>query len=408
MTRRFGNGGYLYCGKVTNQPSKGVTVLKLVGRIVVLAALATPLQLNAQSIESSDGGIKVRLTGRLKVQYNTSSVAREEGAAARAIPFSTFETREVRLSANVEVGQWITGVIEPDFALGQITLRDAYIDLAFNPRFGLRLGQFKKPFSALELESSTRTMAIERGVRIRGLTESLQASAGAEPLSTFLPNFEGKPLLPDETEMLGTLGYSGYDMGVEAHGKLGRFAYQVGAFNGNGANRRADIGNIAFASRITYVPFSSLPLTLGGAASYREFFRRGAAGDADFSKQVGKAVEVDAEWGGFRRPGLHLQLEGSTGRNLVEDGTFVGAQGIVGLFRPTGGGRIEGIEPLVRVGYADADRDRPGASAWLLTPGVNIYFAGRNRFMVNWDLFSPVGEPFHSAHALRAQAQIHF
>jgi hypothetical protein len=395
-------------GRVTNEPpSKGIPVLKLVGRIVVLAALATPLQLKAQSIESTDGGIKVRLTGRLKVQYNTSSVAREEGAAARAIPFSTFETREVRLSANVEVGQWITGVIEPDFALGQVTLRDAYVDLAFNPRFGLRLGQFKKPFSTLELESSTKVLPIERGVRIRGLAESLKAGAGSE-LASSLPVFEGAPLIPEEQELLRTLGYSSYDMGVEAHGKLGRFAYQVGAFNGNGANRRAETGNIAFASRLTYAPVASLPLTLGGAASYREFFRGGAPGDATFSKAVGKAVEVDAEWGGFRRPGLHVLLEGSTGSNLVEDGTFVGAQGIVGLFRPTGGGRVEGIEPLLRVSYADADRSRPGASAWLLTPGVNIYFAGRNRFMVNWDLFSPVGEPFHSANALRAQAQIHF
>lgn len=379
---------------------------RTIGTLAVLLLVAAPAQLDAQAIELD--GARINLTGRLQVQYNTSSLARGNGAAAGATPFSTFETRRVRLAVNFELSDWITGEIEPEFALGQVTLKNAFLDLAFDPRFGLRIGQFKKPFSALELTSSTKILPIERALRIRGLGEALMADVGAEPAARPFPTVNGAPLLPEEQEILRALGYTGYDLGAELYGRLGRFGYQLGAFNGNGGNRRAEPGDQGLAARVTYAPLPDRPLTLGAAASYRSFLGSGGAELAEAPKHSGTAFEVDAIWGGFRRPGLQLMAEAALGNNLVEDQAFAGAQGIAAYFHPIAGSKVEGIEPLFRVSYGDASRGRTGDEAWLLTPGLNLYFAGRNRLMLNWDLFSLASEQFQGANAIRAQAQVFF
>ncbi len=382
-------------------------MLRTICALAALVFLALPQRLAAQAIEL-DGGPKIRVTGRLQVQYNTSSLARDDAAPAGSIPFATFETRRARLGAQVELTDWITSEIEADLAQREVTLKNAFVDLAFDPRFGVRVGQFKKPFSLLELTSSTKILPIERGLRIRGLPESLLAAAGPEPTSRFFPTLDGDPLLPEEQALLASLGYSGYDLGAELYGSLGRFGYRVGAFNGNGGNRGAGPGDQAYAARLTYAPLPGRPLTLGAAASYREFIGNEAAEADGRATHGGTAFEIDAEWGAFRREGLHLMAEAALGNNLVEDGTFTGAQMIAAVFRPLENSRIEGIEPLFRVSYGNSSHGRAGDEGWLLTPGLNLYFAGRNRLMVNWELFAPGNERFRSANALRAQAQIHF
>ena len=47
------------------------------------------------------------------------------------------------------------------------------------------------------------------------------------------------------------------------------------------------------------------------------------------------------------------------------------------------------LEPLVRVSYGDPDTDAGGDHGWLLTPGVNVHFTGRNRLALNLDYWSP-------------------
>jgi hypothetical protein len=100
--------------------------------------------------------------------------------------------------------------------------------------------------------------------------------------------------------------------------------------------------------------------------------------------------------------------EAALGDNLIDDGTFAAAQGIAAYFRPVAGSKVEGVEPLLRLSYGDASRGRGGDEGWLLTPGLNLYFAGRNRLMVNWDIFKPVNNQLPTANAIRAQAQVYF
>ncbi len=96
-----------------------------------------------------------------------------------------------------------------------------------------------------------------------------------------------------------------------------------------------------------------------------------------------------------------------TGSTLVVDDSFLAAQGVASYFHPVGA-RVDGVEPVARVSWGDARRDVEGDAGLLLTPGVNLYFFGRNRLMLNWDIFVPEGDRFETTHALRAQAQVHF
>lgn len=372
-------------------------IFRYIGLLTLVGALIAPTALEAQSIEL-DGGAKLRLTGRLQVQYNTSSLSGAGESGSGEVPFSTFETRRARLGVGLDLSDWIESLIEVEFGSGDVALKHAYVDLGLDPRFGVRVGQFKKPFSLIELTSSTAIVPIERGLRIRGLAESLGAGAAVP-----FPRPGGKLLLPEEQTMLSSLGYTGYDLGVEVYGSLGPFGYRAGAFNGNDGGSALPGGH-AYAGRVTYRPLSGKPLTLGAAASY---LGRGGAGTGTTGRAA-TAFEVDAEWGAFRRPGLHLIAEAAFGDNLVDDGTFSGAQLVAATFRPVRHSKVEGVEPLFRVSYGNTGHGVKDDEGWLFTPGVNLYFFGRNRIMLNWEIFAPGSDRYKASNALRAQAQIHF
>lgn len=381
-------------------------MLRTIYSLALLLLLALPARLDAQ--EREDRRPRVELTGRLQVQYNSSSIAREEEFESSTTPFSTFEVRRARLGVRLELSDWILSEIEAEFASRDVALRNAFIDFAFDPGFGVRVGQFKKPFSLLELTSSTVILPIERGLRIRGLSEFLVLDTVSGEVDALLPIFAGDPLLPEEQALLASLGYSGYDVGVEVHGELGRFGYRAGIFNGDGSGAVSESGVHGFAARLTYAPLSGHPLTLGAAVSYQGVSDSVFIDDEVHAIGSGAAFEVDAEWGASRRPGLHLMAEAALGGDRIDDGTFSGVQVIGAVFHPVSNSKIEGLEPLFRISYGNAGHGRAGDAGWLLTPGFNLYFSGRNRFMVNWDLFLPGGDNFRSANALRAQAQVHF
>lgn len=131
-----------------------------------------------------------------------------------------------------------------------------------------------------------------------------------------------------------------------------------------------------------------------------------APGDAE--ARTGSAFGVDAELGSFRRGGLWMLAEANTGDDMVSGDRFLGAQLIASYFVRTTGGRIEGWEPAGRISYGDPTGTVDGDEGVLLTPGINVYFPGRNRFMLNWDVYAPAGDGFSTQHALRAQLNLHF
>lgn len=373
----------------------------------LIAILLLGANASAQTIEN--GSIKLRLTGRVQAQFSTTSVSEEElvaaGQSVSPIPSSMFETRRIRFGAEVKFEDWLTGKLESEMAMARLQIRDAYLNMGFMPELQLRVGQFKKPFSLLQLHSSSMWPVIERGVRIRGLAPALALRDSSALNNPVLQEFRGSLLVGEEQELLDAFLYSNFDLGATLHGTIGRFGYTVGAFNGAGGDRSDDNDAKSYAARLTYeLPFV-LPVTIGGAVSHREFR---LATSPTIETRDGTAFSADLEIGEFRRPGVRFLGEVVVGDNLQDpDNDFLGAQGVVAYFLPLANTRVQGVELAGRVSYGDPRRDVDLDEGLLLTPGINLYFFGRNRLMLNWDFFL-TGDRFDNENALRAQAQFYF
>ncbi|MGQ0814165.1 MAG: porin [Gemmatimonadota bacterium] len=367
-------------------------------------------QLHAQTIDA--GPVKLKLLGRTQVQFSTTSVEEEElleagRPPAAPIPRSMFETRRVRLGAELEYEKWLTGKLEMEFAMARLQVRDAYLNMGFKPEFQLRVGQFKKPFSLLQLTSTSIWPVIERGVRIRGLADALTLGDSLAGGESVLSRFQGTVLPGEEQELLEIQGFQSFDLGASAHGSFGAFAYHVGVFNGAGADRADDTDAKSWAGRVTYKFGKGLPITLGAGASHREFRLRSRP---TIETRDGTAYEADLEIGAFRRNGVHLLAEVTKGSSLADpEADFFGAQAIVSYFVPLkNDDRFEGLEFAGRVSHGDPSDMLDGDDGLLLTPGVNLYFYGRNRLMLNWDFYRAGSDRFSNENALRAQAQFYF
>ena len=365
-----------------------------VGTLAALAVLVAG-QVRAQTVQAGD--LTLDLTGRVQVQLNTTSVT-EDDVGPGAPPTAVFETRRLYLGTAFAYGDWLTGVAQVNFGGATAALTDGYIDAALSDAVAVRMGQFKKPFGLFELTSNTKVLTIERAVRIRGL-ESLVGDA--------LPPGALVPQVPGETQYLLDEGaYLGRQIGVMVHGEVGGVGYAAGVYNGEGANTADTLGTKAWAGRLTYGVGESL--VVGGAVSVQPTGRFDVAGD----EVMATAFAVDAEWGEFRGEGLHVMAEAMVGDNPLllvgaEPPTMVGFQAAAAWFSPRDG-RVEGLEPVLRLSWADPDTEVADNEGLLITPGVNVYFSGRNRFMVNADAYVPSSDGLDTEYSLVAQFQIYF
>ena len=363
-------------------------------RRTLLAAMAgvalTAVELGAQTIEAGD--LVLDLTGRVQVQLNTTSVDAEELGIPVGPAETAFETRRIRFGTDIAYGDWLTGTVEADFSGEGARLTDAYVNVPLLDGLELRAGQFKKPFGRIELTSSTQIPMIERSVRIRGLEPLVEATGS---------------VIGEEQWLLDEAMHAGRQIGAMVHGEVGAFGYGAGVFNGEGANTGDVRSSKAWAARLTYGLTDAL--SVGGGVSAQPTGSFGA--DADEEHAV--AYELDAQYGGFREPGLWLLAELMAGENpLLGDAEslaeMAGAQAVAAWFAPRQGQRVEGLEPVLRLSWGDPDREVDDDSGWTVTPGFNLYFTGRNRFMINGEAYFPSQEGLEAEYALVTQLQIYF
>ena len=378
------------------------------GSVLMVISFLGAAPLSAQVVDA--GAVKLRLFGRVQTQFSTTSVDEAELIAGGRnptlpIPSTMFESRRIRFGAELEFEKWLTGKLETEFGMARLQVRDAFLQMNFDPRMQMRIGQFKKPFSLMQLTSSLVWPVIERGVRIRGLPDALafqdSAAGGARALQTF----RGLPVVGEEQELVEVFGYQNFDLGASVMGKLGRLSYHAGVFNGTGSDRADDSNGKSYAARLTYALSTKTPVVFGGAVSYRE---TRVPLRPTIETLDGTAFEADIEIGAFRKKGLHLLGEFVVGDNLADDGEqFVAAQAVGAWFVPLAHERFEGLEFAGRVSRGDPRGDVDDDEALFLTPGINLYFFGRNRLMLNYELFI-TSDRFDNAHAIRAQAQLSF
>ena len=348
--------------------------LPLLLPLLLLAAANAEGQAPRGILIESDA-IEIGIGGRVQTQFNTTTVVSE--------PPSEIILRRARLELDVRLNDLVSGAIQPEFAGNEVSLKDVFAKLNFSPAFQILAGQAHKPFGLIEQTSSTRILPIERGLRVRGLD------------------------LQDEYGIVNGLDYSDRDLGLQVMGTpaflpLG-FTYQAGVFRGplHGASNIDDSYQYAARATVRLIDV----VQIGGGWSSRHFLAVPLDEADPFVR--GHAFEVDLEVGTFA-PGLHLLGEIAFGdADPVTGHDFFGAQGWAAWRSAPLSPVISAVEPIFRASYGKTDGLLPEAT--LLTPGLNVHFGGRNRFMVNYDFVLVGGDTEDDTEgSFKAQMQLAF
>lgn len=331
---------------------------RIVRLSILILILLLPLPVSAQQPITPPvfkmSALELSFGGRVQTQLNTSSM---DGEAP-----SQLLIRRARLEVDVKLNDWVSATINPDFAGDRISLKDAYVNLAFSPAVGLRVGSMHRPFGIFDLTSSKRMPVIERGLRIRGLD-----AADAYALTSGIEYGDR-----DIGAMIG---------GAPAAAPWG-MTYSAGVFQGPLHGEVGPQDSYQFAARTTVSPVEGV--RLGGAWSSRDFSAE--VGEAPELRR-GHAFEVDLEYGAFA-PGLHLIAELSTGDLDPFTGSrFRGAHAWLAYRTMPLAPRISALEPVFRISHSDVDDRAVVPGGTLLTPGINLYFTPLTRAMLNYDVW---------------------
>lgn len=328
--------------------------------LAVPAAVPAP-SLAGQAIRT--GVADVTVGGRLQVQYRTSSV---EDAVEEVF------VRRARIRVDIRATEWIDARMEPDFAGGDATLQDAWVRFSLDPALRISMGQFKRAFSAFELASSTDLPIVERDGRVPGVG----SCPGVGGTCSFSRLTEG-------------LGFDGRDVGLRVDGALGDdFSYLATLTNGEGVNRPEVNPGKSVSGRLVYTAAGGVRVAGFLGVDDRLDEEDGAPG-SEYAGAGGVDVEV-----GTWRSGFHLLAGVVRGGNRAAgpDQSFTTVQALASWYRPTDHPRIAGVEPLLRVSWADPLSEGGGGTATLVTPGVMVYFAGKNGLSANVDIHAPPGD----------------
>ncbi len=357
-------------------------VWRLLGAAAAALLLSSTSAVAQVKIESK--AAEITLTGRLHLQWNTTSI---DGPIS-----NEFLIRRARLTAEIDFNDWISGKIQPDYGEGEVSLKDAYLRLSFDPAFRATLGQFKRPFDLFELTSSTQILVIERAGGIRGLN----TCSGPGGICTY-------------SRFTEKLGYSDRDIGVMVEGEVGgRFEYAVSVTNGTGANTEEENGTKSYTGRLAVEAASDF--TIAANLGAHDYERENALGEMENEYAI--AFGGDIEYGNYTR-GLHLQAGITTGDNWsnlnasFDPTTFLTAQGILTYKVPLSNSRfLEAIEPVARVSWGDPDTDANDDEGILFTPGLVAFFSGRNKLAINADIWSP--SQGDTELSIKMQSYLHF
>jgi hypothetical protein len=348
--------------------------MKRILALVAILALGLPaLALGQPEIKSK--AEKVTITGRVHARWQQTSVNGE--------PSNEFFIRRARATVKVKINDAWSGVVQPDFGGGELSLKGAYVRTEqADDLLEITFGQTKRPFDIFELTSSTEHLVIERDGRVPGVT------------------------VPSLSRLTEKLGYSDRDIGVFVGVKPEneRAELYAAVTNGSGANKAAEFGKKAYQARLSVKPIADKPWHLHGGVSTRPY---AAADTVGTTEKYATAFEVSTQWGGFKK-GTVAQLGFVSGQNWNgvataydratdfdhSPPTFLAIQGIVAYTHPVGDqGWFQSIRPIVRVSWADPNTDdnKGGMNdaGLVITPGFDFVTNPRNRLAINVDIYSP-------------------
>lgn len=328
--------------------------------VLVLTALLLALPAVAEAQTSITArGADLRIGGRLHTQYGSSFV---DGTA------SDFSIRRARLIVDGSFGEFVSGRVQADFARGG-SLQDAWIRLNFSDGFRLSFGQFKRAFDLFELSSSTDLSLIERTGQVVGY----DMCTGVGRLCSY-------------SRLTEALGFAGRDTGVKVDGASGQLSYMATITNGTGIGTPDVNDRKSFSGRLSLTATDNVVVSVNAAA--KDYVDPMA--ESAFALAFGGDVQV-----GTWRDGLLVQaavVSGENWRSLdVNDvpGSVLTAQVAASYYVPLEGDRIIGIEPVGRISVADPDDGIDEDGGLLITPGLMLYFSGKNKIGFNYDYYAP-------------------
>ncbi len=273
-----------------------------------------------------------------------------------------FLVKRARFKALWHPTDWLTGVIHIDAAevlvLGGSILKDAYVHIYPLKELQLRVGQFKKPFSGLELRSLGKLRLINRG--------------------------------PGNDLIIEDLGYGDRDLGVQLSGRLiksVKLDYFLGAFNGSGPNI-TDPGNSKdIVARLQIKPVK--PFTIGANGSVKFF-----DDTTDNQPPRGWATGLDMRL----KPGdFHFYAEGLLGANHLayryssvvtadDPPMFINALGVVSYRHVFPVHWRFALEPAFKFEFLEPDANIVDDEIMVFTPGINTYFGKYFRLMIDVEI----------------------
>ena len=248
-----------------------------------------------------------------------------------------FRIRRARAGLKGGILQGINYILQIDASKSPVLL-DAKVEITFSPYAKLTFGQFKVPFGLEHLTSSSALDTINRSQTVENLCPSRD------------------------------IGGQGRDIGLALSGKFSRIKYNLGIFNGEGANRADTNEKKDLVARLGFSPFDSLTLSLSHYQGKSTLFGGDSVVDRDRTGVdiylVYEQISVKGEYisaKDYRADRLGWYVQG--GYNFIPDK----------------------IQAIVRYESYDADRDIEGDRIDIITLGLNWFFSKMTKLQINYE-----------------------
>lgn len=315
--------------------------------------------LPAQEIRAR-GGSTVTVGARVQAQYEASSV--DEAP-------SSFFIRRAWVTIDGKLNDLVGA--RAQFNIDGASVLEAYLELTPSEALEIQLGQFKKGMSYFWLVPNAWLPIIERDARVTGVDHC----PGVGSVCTF-------------GRLTGALGLDNYEPGILAQGRVSpHFGYRFTLTNGEGiGNLDVNTGKSA-SGQLSLFP-------TGGTTRVSAYFALDETLNSREETMGVPAVGAEVELGTWLG-GPHLIANVLRGRNwkLNDDAKFSAFQFMAFWYLPMAPeSQFSGIEPMLRVSWVDSGAEHPEkVTGTVVTPGVMVYFTGRNGISTNVDFYSSGG-----------------
>ncbi len=269
----------------------------------------------------------------------------------------SFSARRIRFSLSGELFKNVNYKIQVDAVKSPVVL-DALVEFKFCPEAGLRVGQFKVPFSMENLTSSADLDTINR----------------SQPEEKLAPGRDNKS--------------NGRDIGAALFGKWSIVEYTLGVFNGAGIDTKDNNSEKDFAGRLVVRPVEFLAL---GAAVYKGRTSLATGSPAYDRNRTGLELAVLHDPFSLKSEYIFAKDD-----ELERSGWYV--QG--GWFLMP-----KKLQAVLKVDAYDKDRNIADNRMNLWTVGVNWFFTAKSKLQVNYELYKlEGGKTDNSAFLVQLQA----